>query len=81
MRGALRIEMTQMEKGYVQRSPIVSQILDIYNKTVDGCEAMVYTDDVKTVDSLHYANGNNDAALIPLRDLPTKHFNVKDWLI
>jgi phosphate starvation-inducible PhoH-like protein len=79
--GALRIEMTQMEKGDVQRSPIVSQILDIYNKTVDGCEAMVYTDDVKTVDSFHYANGNNDAALIPLRDLPTKHFNVKDWLI
>lgn len=79
--GPLRIEMTQMEKGDVQRSPIVSQILDIYNKTVDGCEAMVHTDNMKTVDSFHYANGNNDAALIPLRDLPTKHFNVKDWLI
>ena len=80
-----RIELVKMNSYDVQRSPIVSHILNIYNSEDHNNENMHDTLEFTDYDRYNYdnkfKNGSGDAALLPLKDIPKKDINPKDWFI
>ena len=86
------IEMVEMNKGDIERSPIVSKILEIFNNkpgNISFSEPLITTQEpiveknntsniMEIVDKKNKrADINNDAALIPLSDM-SRHFNSPD---
>jgi phosphate starvation-inducible PhoH-like protein len=73
------IEMVEMNKGDIERSPIVARILDIFNYKKLGDQLPVIDDTmIRPVDTVHedkivVEKKCNDCALIPISDL-SKHF-------
>lgn len=83
----LRIELVKMKPHDVQRSPIVSHILHIYNSECSDNDYQNIHDIVEVTDfdrrnyNEKFKNGSDDAALLPIKDIPNKHFKAKDWFI
>jgi phosphate starvation-inducible protein PhoH and related proteins len=74
------IEMVEMNKGDIERSPIVSKILEIFNNKPMDLSGFISVKDVSTddkksepVEIVKISKFNNDAALIPASDI-SKHF-------
>lgn len=81
----VNVELIELDSSDVQRSPIVSQILEIYN-TSNNSDKKELDNIISSIDNFLIndiqepnINSNNDAALIPKDRLPKKEKNSKDW--
>ena len=82
------VELIELDSSDIQRSPIVSQILEIYNSDGKSNEYNEVNNIISSID--HYLNDNNineqivdtnqDAAMLPKSQIP-KGKNSNDWNI
>ncbi len=81
----LDVKLVTLTSQDVQRSPIVTQILDIYNDNNTTIDSSYYeiSDAVPSNKSIPLSinNNNNDAALIPMDTLPKNNFDNNNRLI
>lgn len=78
------VELIELNSSDVQRSPIVSQILEIYNSS-NSPDKNELNNIISSIDQFvnndvkeHKVNNNNDAALIPKNQLPKRERNFKE---
>ena len=67
------VELIELDNSDVQRSPIVSQILEIYNSS-NNSNKKELSNFISSID--HFVN--DDAALIPKNQLPKREQTQKD---
>ncbi len=79
------VELIELDSSDIQRSPIVSQILEIYNSDGKSNEYNEVNNIISSID--HYLNDNNeqivdtnqDAAMLPKSQIPKSKKNNKEW--
>ena len=81
------VELIELDSSDIQRSPIVSQILEIYNSDGKSNEYDEVNNIISSID--HYVNDNNikeqivdsnqDAAMLPKSQIPKNKKNNKEW--
>ncbi len=78
------VELIELDSSDVQRSPIVSQILEIYNSSSNSHETE-FNNFISSIDSFANnnidklnINTNNDAAMIPKSQISKRDKNAKD---
>tara|TARA_Y100000816_G_scaffold291906_1_gene284907 strand:+ start:3000 stop:3989 length:990 start_codon:yes stop_codon:yes gene_type:complete len=81
------VELIELDSSDIQRSPIVSQILEIYNSDGKSNEYDEVNNIISSID--HYLNDNNinkqivdtnqDAAMLPKSQIPKNKKNNKEW--
>ena len=79
------VELIELDSSDIQRSPIVSQILEIYNSDGKSNEYNEVNNIISSID--HYLNDNNeqivdtnqDAAMLPKSQIPKNKKNNKEW--
>lgn len=81
------VELIELDSSDIQRSPIVSQILEIYNSNGKSSEYNEVNNIISSIDN--FVNDNNinkqivdtnqDAAMLPKSQIPKDKKNNKEW--